>query len=208
MHTWFQFGGCYSRTVRRQQRQLDELKSGRDDANRGLKEFQVAMSQEKMTHSKLKSALLDAEEAHRISVAKLRQELGVMSARSEAAERLLAEASAALRYREAASREFEQRALESSLAAQSKEAALADLEKELNALRATHADVDAARLALLRELGFERFGRPFGALQRNVSVRKRLRETGGAFGGATKGRAGRTGSVRGKDRQTYATVRG
>ena len=28
-------------------RQLDELKSGRDDANRGLKEFEVAMSQEK-----------------------------------------------------------------------------------------------------------------------------------------------------------------
>jgi crescentin len=129
-------------------RQLDELKSGRDDANRGLKEFEVAMSQEKTTHSKLKSALLDAEEAHRISVAKLTQELGVMSARSEAAERLLAEAGAALRYREAASREFEQRALESSLAAQSKESAMADLKKELNALRAVHADVDAARLAV------------------------------------------------------------
>jgi len=128
-------------------RQLDELRSGHDDANRGLKEFEVAMSQEKTTHSKLKSALLDAEEAHRISVAKLTQELGVMSARSETAERLLAEAGAALRYREAASREFEQRALESSLAAQSKELAMADLEKELNALRAVHADVDAARLA-------------------------------------------------------------
>ena len=46
------------------------------------------MSQEKTTHGKLKSALLDAEEAHRISVAKLTQELGVMSARSETAERL------------------------------------------------------------------------------------------------------------------------
>ena len=105
------------------------------------------MSQEKTTHSKLKSALLDAEEAHRISVAKLTQELSVMSARSEAAERLLSEARAALRDREAASRGFEQRALESSLAAQSQESALADLEKELNALRAMHADVDAARLA-------------------------------------------------------------
>ena len=128
-------------------RQLDELSSGRDDATRGLKEFEVAMGQEKTTHAKLKSALLDAEEAHQISVAKLTQELGVMSARSEAAERLLAEASAALHYREAASWEFEQRALESSLAAQSKELALAALEKELNALRATHADVGAARLA-------------------------------------------------------------
>jgi crescentin len=128
-------------------RQLDELKSGRDDANRGLKEFEVAMSQEKTTHAKLKAALLDAEEARRISVAKLTEELSIMGARSEAAERLLAEARAELRDREAASREFEQRALESSLAAQSKESALADLEKELNALRAMHADVDAARLA-------------------------------------------------------------
>jgi chromosome segregation ATPase len=117
-------------------RQLDEIESGRNDANRILKEFEVAMGKEKMTLSKLKSALVDAEEAHRTSVAKLTQELDVMSARSEAAERLLAEARAALRDREAASREFEQRALERS-----------DLEKELNALRATHADVDAARLA-------------------------------------------------------------
>jgi hypothetical protein len=117
-------------------RQLDEIESGRNDANRILKEFEVAMGKEKMTLSKLKSALVDAEEAHRTSVAKLTQELDVMSARSEAAERLLAEARAALRDREAASREFEQRALERS-----------DLEKELNALRAAHADVDAARSA-------------------------------------------------------------
>ena len=116
-------------------RQLDEIESGRDDANRGLKEFEVAMGTEKMTLSKLKSALLDAEEAHRISVAKLTQELSVMSARSEAAERLLAEANAALHDREAASREFEQRALESS-----------GLEKELSTLRAVHAEVEAARL--------------------------------------------------------------
>jgi Crescentin protein len=128
-------------------RQLDELRSGRDDANRGLEDFEVAMSQQKTTHAKLKAALLDAEEAHRISVAKLTEELSIMGARSEAAERLLAEARAELRDREAASREFEQRALESSLAAQSKESALADLEKELNALRAMHADSEAARIA-------------------------------------------------------------
>jgi crescentin len=128
-------------------RQLDELKSGRDDANRGLKELEVALTQAKTTHAKLKAALLDAEEAHRISVTKLREELGVMGARSEAAERLLSEARAALRDHEAASRGFERRALESSLAAQSKESALASLEMDLNALRAMHADVDAARLA-------------------------------------------------------------
>jgi len=124
-------------------RQLDELERGREDA----KEFEVALTQAKTTHAKLKAALLDAEEAHRISVIKLREELGVMGARSEAAERLLSEARAALRDHEAASRGFERRALESSLAAQSKESALASLEMDLNALRAMHADVDAARLA-------------------------------------------------------------
>src|SRR5271154_2009063 len=129
-------------------RQLDELESRRQDANRRLEEFEVALRQEKTAHTKLEAALLDAEEAHRIGVAKLTQELNAMGARSEAAERLLSEARAALRDREAASRGFEQRALESSLAAQSKESALADLEKELNALRAVHADVDAARLAV------------------------------------------------------------
>jgi chromosome segregation ATPase len=128
-------------------RQLDELESRREDANRRLEEFEVALSQEKTTHAKLKAALLDAEEAHRISDIKLKEELGVMGARSEAAERLLSEARAALRDREAASRGFEQRALESSHAAQSKESALADLAKDLNALRATHGEVDAARLA-------------------------------------------------------------
>jgi crescentin len=128
-------------------RQLDEAESRRQDANRRLEEFEVALRQEKTAHTKLEAGLLDAEEAHRISVAKLTQELNAMGARSEAAERLLSEARAALRDREAASRGFEQRALESSLAAQSKESALADLEKELNALRAMHADVDAARLA-------------------------------------------------------------
>jgi hypothetical protein len=67
-------------------RQPDEMESGRDDANRVFKEFEVAMGKEKTTLSKLKSALLDAEEAHRIGVAKLTQELDVMSPRSEAAE--------------------------------------------------------------------------------------------------------------------------
>ena len=128
-------------------RQLDELRSGRDDANRGLEDFEVAMSQQKTSHAKLKASLLDAEEAHRISVAKLTEELSIMGARSEAAERLLAEARAELRDREAASREFEQRALESSLAAQSKESVLADLKKELSALRGMHADAEAARIA-------------------------------------------------------------
>ena len=144
-------------------RQLDELESPREDANRRLEEFEVALSQEKTTHTKTKAALLDAEEAHRVKVTKLSEELGVVSARSEAAERLLSEARAALRDREAAGRELEQQALENSLAAQSKEAALADLEKELSALRAMHADVDAARLA---------------ATERSTGLAKTLEDTG------------------------------
>lgn len=128
-------------------RKLDELEREREDASRRLEEFGVALSQEKTTHAKLKAALLDTEEAHRICVAKLKEDLGVMGARSEAAERLLSEARAALRDLQAASRGFEQQTLESSLAAQSKEAAWAELEKDLIALRATHAEVDAARLA-------------------------------------------------------------
>ena len=71
-----------------------------------------------------------------------------MNARSEAAERLLAEARADLRERDAAIRGFEQRALEHSLQAKSKETALADLEKDLTSVRASHAEVDAARAAL------------------------------------------------------------
>jgi crescentin len=173
-------------------RQLDEQRSGRDDANRGLEDFEVAMSQQKTTHAKLKAALLDAEEAHRISVAKLTEELSIMGARSEAAERLLAEARGELRDREAASREFEQRALESSLAAQSKEATLADLEKELNALRATHADSEAARIATSerstaltktledRDVAFQRAEQKIEALEGKLAEHQKdaLRERG------------------------------
>ncbi len=71
-----------------------------------------------------------------------------MNSRSEAAERLLAEARADLRGRDAAIRGFEQRALESVLAAKSKETALADLEKDLNSARAMHTEAAAARAAL------------------------------------------------------------
>jgi len=71
-----------------------------------------------------------------------------MASRSEAAERLLAEARENLRQRDAEIRGFEQRALESSLVTKSKDAALTDLEKDLAASRAAHAEVDGVRLTL------------------------------------------------------------
>ena len=53
-----------------------------------------------------------------------------------------------MREREAEIRGFEQRAVESALAAKSKDAALADVEKDLAAARASHAEVDAVRATL------------------------------------------------------------
>ena len=43
---------------------------------------------------------------------------------------------------------FEQRAVESALTARSKDATLADMEKDLAAARASHAEVDAVRATL------------------------------------------------------------
>ncbi len=71
-----------------------------------------------------------------------------MTSRSEAAERLLTEARANLRERDAEIRGFEQRALESALAAKAKDATLADVEKDLASARALHGEVDTARAAL------------------------------------------------------------
>ncbi len=133
--------------VSRLNRQIGDLEVRRDDANKRIEELETALSQETTAHAKLKAAHLDAAEAHRMSVAKLKEELGASTTRSEAAERLLSESRAALREREAAIRGFEQRALESSLAAKSKEVALADLEKDVNGARAMYAEADAARAA-------------------------------------------------------------
>jgi crescentin len=129
-------------------RQLSELESRRDDLARRVAELEAALNQETTAHAKLKAAHLDAAESHRLTASNLREELSAMNARSEAAERLLAEARADLRERDAAIRGFEQRALEHSLVAKSKETALADLEKDLTSVRASHAEVDAARATL------------------------------------------------------------
>jgi crescentin len=131
-------------------RQLSELESRRDDLVRRVDELEAALNQETAAHAKLKAAHLDAAESHRLTASNLREELSAMTSRSEAAERLLAEARAHLRERDAAIRGFEQRTLENSLAAKSKETALADLEKDLASVRALHAEVDSARATLIQ----------------------------------------------------------
>ena len=129
-------------------RQLSDLEARRADLTRRVEELEATLAQETAAHAKLKGAHLDAAKSHRLISSNLLEELGAMTSRSEAAERLLAEARATLRERDAEIRGFEQRALESSLALKSKDAALADLEKDLAAARALHAEVDTVRAAL------------------------------------------------------------
>ena len=129
-------------------RQLSDLQSRRDDLARRVEELEAAMAQETAAHTKLKAAHLDAAEAHRLTASNLREDVSGMASRSEAAERLLAEAREKLRERDAEIRGFEQRALESSLALKSKDVALADLDKDLTAARALHAETDTVRAAL------------------------------------------------------------
>ena len=127
---------------------MSDLEGRRDDLARRVAELESALAQESAAHGKLKAAHLDAVEQHRLIASNLQEELAAMASRSEAAERLLAEAREALREREAAIRGFEQRALETSLAVKSKDAALADFEKDLGSARAQHAEADNARAEL------------------------------------------------------------
>jgi crescentin len=129
-------------------RQLSDLEGRRDDLARRVEELETMLAQETTAHAKLKAAHLDAAEAHRLTASNLREELSAMTSRSEAAERLLAEAREKLRERDAEIRGFEQRALESSLSAKSKDATLADLEKDLASARTLHTEVDSVRAAL------------------------------------------------------------
>ena len=129
-------------------RQLNELEGRREDANRRLEELEAAVSQEATAHAKLKAAHLDATETHRLAVSRLKEDLGAMNARSQAAERLLAEARAELRERDSAIRGLEQRAVETALVVKSKETAIVDLEKDLTSARAMHSEANAARAGL------------------------------------------------------------
>ncbi len=129
-------------------RQVSDLEGRRDDLTRRVEELEATLAQERAAHAKLKAAHLDAAESNRLTASNLREELGAMASRSEAAEKLLAEARGSLREREAEIRGFEQRAVESALAAKSRDAVLADVEKDLAATRASHAEVDAVRATL------------------------------------------------------------
>jgi crescentin len=129
-------------------RQLSDLQGRRDDLARRVEELEGTLAQETAAHAKLKAAHLDAAEVHRLTASNLREELSSMTSRSDAAERLLAEAREKLRERDAEIRGFEQRALESSLALKSKDVALADLDKDLTSARAQHTEVDTERAAL------------------------------------------------------------
>jgi crescentin len=129
-------------------RQLSDLQSRRDDLAKRVEELEATIAQETAAHTKLKAAHLDAAEAHRLTASNLREELGSMTSRSEAAERLLAEAREKLRERDAEIRGFEQRALESSLALKAKDVALADLDKDLTSARALRAETDTVRATL------------------------------------------------------------
>ncbi len=134
-------------SVSKLNRQLGELEGRREDLSHRVDELETALAHEAAAHAKLKAAQLDAAESQRLTQTKLREDLNALNARFEAAEKLLSDARATLREREAAIRSYEQRAVEHSLATKSKDAALADLDKDLAALRATHAEVDAARIA-------------------------------------------------------------
>jgi chromosome segregation ATPase len=108
-------------------RQVSDLEGRRDDLTWRVEELETALTQERAAHAKLKATHLDAAESHRLTASNLREELGAMASRSEAAEKLLAEARGSLREREAEIRGFEQRAVEGALAVKSKDAALADV---------------------------------------------------------------------------------
>ena len=127
---------------------MSDLEGRRDDLTRRVEGLETALTQERAAHAKLKATHLDAAESHRLTASNLREELGAMASRSEAAEKLLAEARGSLREREAEIRGFEQRTVEGALAVKSKDAALADVEKDLASARASHAEVDAIRATL------------------------------------------------------------
>ncbi|RBP09262.1 hypothetical protein DFR50_12299 [Roseiarcus fermentans] len=167
-------------------RKLSELESRRDDLSRRVDELETALAHETAAHAKSKSAQLDAAEAQRLAQTSLREELSALHARHEAAEKLLSEARTTLRDREASIRNFEQRALEHSLATKSKDATLADLDKDLAALRVAHAEVDTARITATerssalakaledREIALQRAEQRIEVLEARVAEQNRI----------------------------------
>ena len=167
-------------------RNVSELEGRREDLNRRVDELEQALAHEAAAHAKSKAAHLDAAEAQRLSQSSLCEELSAVNARFTAAEKLLSDARATLREREAAIRSHEQRALEYALTGKSKDAALAGLEKDLNALRSAHAEVDAARIVATerstnlaktledREVSLQRAEQRIESLEAKVAEQNRM----------------------------------
>jgi chromosome segregation ATPase len=130
-------------------RHVAEMKDQRDELERRLEDADTSLAQETAAHAKLKTAYLDAVEAHRVSEASLQEKLAAATTRLDAAERLLSDARAAMHEQDAATRDLEQRVLEKSLAVKSLEAQIADLERDLNSARLAHVEGEAARAAEL-----------------------------------------------------------
>jgi chromosome segregation ATPase len=129
-------------------RQINELEGRNTDARRRIGDLEASLGQETAAHAKLKNTHFDDAESHRLGVASLREEIHALTVRSEGAERLLGEARAELRERNATIRSFEQNAREAALTLQAREQSHADLEKSLAAAHARQAESDSARAAV------------------------------------------------------------
>jgi len=126
-------------------RHAAELKDQRDELERRLKEAETGLTQETNAHARLKTAHLDAVEAHRLKESGLEERLVAATTRLDAAERLLSDARAAMHEQDAATRDLEQRFLDTSLAVKSLEAQIVDLEADLSSARLVHVEHEAAR---------------------------------------------------------------
>jgi crescentin len=130
-------------------REVGELEGDLADARRRIGELESSFKQETAAHSKLRSTHVEASETHRATLASLQSEFNSVTARSEAAERILADARDELRGRNAIIRVLEQQAVEGSLAVQARDRSLADMEKDLSAARQQISELDVARSALV-----------------------------------------------------------
>jgi chromosome segregation ATPase len=120
---------------------------------RRIAELEATIAQETTAHARLKTAHLDDAEAHRLNVSNLREEINALNARSEGAERLLAEARAELRERNTTIRALEQSALENSVKLQTAEQTQAELERILAGAHAKQAETESARASLEARAG-------------------------------------------------------
>ena len=129
-------------------RQINELEGRNTDTRRRIGELEATLGLESAAHAKLKNVHYDEAEGHRLAMTSLREELHSLTVRSEGSERMLTEARAELRDRNATIRAYEQGARETAMSLQSREQAYADIEKALGATHAKYAETEAARAAL------------------------------------------------------------